>query len=81
VRYTRSQMSLSAADRRNNVEGAFTYQPTKAGETESMSGRRIVVIDDVCTTGSTLEACSRALKAAGAASVWGFTLARTIFKG
>jgi ComF family protein len=73
VRHTRPQMSLNAADRRPNVRGAFVYQSPGGSP---IRGRRIVVIDDVCTTGSTLEACSVALKEAGASTVWGFTLAR-----
>jgi ComF family protein len=76
VRHTRPQMSLDAAERRGNVQAAFDYQPPEEGNGKTAHGRRILVVDDVCTTGSTLEACSRALKAAGAASVWGFTLAR-----
>ena len=80
VRHTRSQMGLSAAERSENVRGAFSYQASQKGVFD-MCGRRVLVIDDVCTTGSTLEACSVALKAAGAASVWGFTLARAIYRG
>ncbi len=73
VRHTQSQMSLNAADRRENVQGAFVYNSRRDN---IISDRRVVVIDDVCTTGSTLEACSLALKDAGASTVWGFTLAR-----
>jgi ComF family protein len=73
VRHTRPQMSLNASGRRENVQGAFIYE-SRAGN--AISGQRVLVIDDVCTTGSTLEACSLALKAAGAVAVWGFTLAR-----
>jgi ComF family protein len=73
TRHTRPQVDLSAADRRENVRGAFIYQ-TRGDN--AISGKRALVIDDVCTTGSTLEACSLALKAAGASMVWGFTLAR-----
>jgi ComF family protein len=73
VRHTQSQMSLDAADRRENVQSAFAY--LSRGDNR-ISGQRVVVIDDVCTTGSTMEACSLALKAAGASVVWGFTLAR-----
>jgi len=75
VRSTQSQTRLNAADRRENVQGAFAYGPRRDN---ILSDRRVVVIDDVCTTGSTLEACSQALKDAGASTVWGFTLARAM---
>ena len=65
-----SQVSLRAEERRANVAEAFRARP------ESVVGRRILVIDDVCTTGATLEACALALKEAGAVSVWGLALAR-----
>ncbi len=81
VRHTRSQMSLSAADRCENMRGAFTYQTPKGNNASGVRGRRVLVVDDVCTTGSTLEACSVALKSAEALSVWGFTLARAIYRG
>jgi ComF family protein len=93
VRHTRSQVSLNAADRRENVHNAFACEVPVGGEVPApsskgkgcadpgVSGRRVLVIDDVCTTGSTLEACSVALKAAGASSVWGFTLARAASLG
>ncbi len=61
--------SVGEDERRSNVSGAFE---AKAG---LVRGRRIVVIDDVCTTGATLEACALALRSAGAQSVWGLTLA------
>jgi len=73
VRYTQSQISLNAADRRENVQNAFVFSSRRDS---IVSDRHVVVIDDVCTTGSTLEACSVALKDAGARTVWGFTLAR-----
>lgn len=65
-----SQVGLSANDRRKNVDGAFV-----AGKMES-GARQILVIDDVTTTGSTMNACARALLDAGAESVYGLTLAR-----
>ncbi|MBM3119032.1 MAG: ComF family protein [Chloroflexi bacterium] len=59
-------------DRWKNVKGAFACRDKK------LRKRHIVLIDDVCTSGATLEACATALKAAGALSVWGLTLAREI---
>ena len=70
VRNTTSQVGLSAAQRRENMGGAFS------GAVGRVAGRAVILVDDVCTTGSTLAACAEALTAAGAASVWGFTLAR-----
>jgi len=69
VRATRSQIELGAAERRANVEDAFQAD-------ERVAGARVLLIDDVCTTGSTLDACSVALKLRGAKSVWGLALAR-----
>jgi ComF family protein len=71
VRETRSQVNLSAAERRANVIGAF--QAT----TGLVMGRHVLVVDDVTTTGSTLDACAAALWSGGALSVNAITLART----
>ncbi|MBI4338515.1 MAG: ComF family protein [Chloroflexi bacterium] len=62
--------SLSSEERRVNVQDAF------AADEDLVRGKRLLLIDDVCTTGSTLAACSMALRDAGAASVWGLVLAR-----
>lgn len=70
VRATLPQMRLPAADRRRNVEDAFRCT------TDRLSGRQVLLVDDVCTTGATLEACADALRKGGARSVWAFTLAR-----
>lgn len=64
--------TASLADRLSNVADAFACRDRRA------AGRHVIIIDDVCTTGATLKACAAALKAAGAASVWGLTLAREV---
>jgi ComF family protein len=69
TRHTVSQVGLSVAQRRANVRGAFSA-------TRQASGRTFLLLDDVCTTGSTLIACATALREAGAVAVWGVTLAR-----
>ncbi|MFH1087339.1 MAG: ComF family protein [Chloroflexota bacterium] len=66
----RQARSASVAERRRNVVGAFRC--TGSG----LAGKRTLLIDDVCTSGATLEACAAAAKDAGAASVWGLTVAR-----
>ena len=71
LRFTASQASLSHTNRRRNVTAAFGCR-----RPERVAGRRILLIDDVMTTGSTAAACALALKRAGAARVALLTLAR-----
>ena len=75
-RATAAQVDLKLSDRRQNVAGAFVCSPAFA--TGALFKRKILIIDDVCTTGSTLEACAAPLFAAGAMSVWGLVLARPV---
>ncbi len=72
-RATTAQVGLSAYDRHQNVAGAFSYVASPT--TESIYKRNIIIIDDVCTTGATLDACAATLLRAGAASVRGLVLA------
>jgi ComF family protein len=65
-RRTRSQVGLDHAERRKNVKGAFHLTEEGQGR---VSGRAVLLVDDVRTTGATAEACSMVLKAAGARTV------------
>lgn len=67
---TISQVGLSGEERRKNVMGAF-----QANETW-VTGKSILVIDDVTTTGATMQACGQAISDGGAQQVYGLTLAR-----
>jgi ComF family protein len=75
-RRTPMQGRLGPASRERNVRGAFAIQ---AGR--SFAGKRVVIVDDVMTTGATVEECARILKRAGAASVGVLTLARALRVG
>jgi ComF family protein len=72
VRDTRPQTGLKSEERRKNVRGAFDVRDRSA-----VSRRTVVLVDDVATTGNTLNDCARALKKAGARDVYGLVLART----
>ncbi len=71
VRATASQAGLTSSKRRANVSGAFA-----ATKIQAVEGRRILLVDDVMTTGATATACGSALKRAGALRVTVLTLAR-----
>ena len=71
-RHTRAQSATGDARKRQaNIAGAY-----QVSDPEGVRGRRILLVDDIVTTGSTLSECAKTLRAAGAASVTGLTLAR-----
>ncbi len=72
-RKTESQGGKTSAGRRRNVQGAFDVS-----QKVDFGARHIILIDDVMTTGATLEACARCLKRAGARKVDGLVLARVV---
>ena len=71
TRSTQPQAKLSRSQRLQNVEDAFTPAAGLQLHHES-----ILIVDDVATTGATLQACARALKQAGAGDIWALTVAR-----
>ncbi len=75
TRATRQQVGLKADERHANVRGAFRVPEAKA---INVKGRHVLLVDDVYTTGATLEACSRALMRAGAVQVDCLTFARVM---
>lgn len=74
TRATEAQTRLSREERRRNVAGAFALTSSAAAAT--ISGKHILLVDDVTTTGSTLDAAAEPLRSAGAASIWGLAFAR-----
>jgi ComF family protein len=71
ARDTVAQADLTASERRRNVRLAF-----EAGERAWLEGRTLLLVDDVMTTGATVDECARALKKGGAAGVYVATVAR-----
>jgi predicted amidophosphoribosyltransferase len=77
-RATLPQTGLKASARRRNVRNAFRVSPLlRRGVLESwVAGRTVILVDDVWTTGATLDECARVLKEAGAKEVRALTVAR-----
>lgn len=75
TRPTQTQTHLKKGQRRRNVEGAFICRRKKL-----VAGKRVLLIDDVYTTGSTINECARMLKLAGAESVECMAYARAVLK-
>ena len=74
TRHTAAQSELKRAERLRNVQGAFAVEPLRAHE---LRRRRVVLVDDVMTTGASLHAAAMALRQAGAAHITALVLART----
>jgi ComF family protein len=75
VKATPQQVGLSLSARAQNMQGAFRVPPDGKAE---VAGRRLILIDDVLTSGATMDACARALLRAGAAQVDALVFARVV---
>jgi len=75
TRATAQQVGLSRDQRANNVQGAFTVLPTRKAD---VKGRRLILVDDVLTSGATVDTCAKALLRAGAAHVDVLVFARVV---
>jgi ComF family protein len=73
TRDTQSQIGLTSHQRRENMRGAFAVASPK-----EVTGRSVLLVDDVYTTGTTATECARVLRRAGASRVWVATAARTL---
>lgn len=74
VRDTKPMFGLARKKRQENIEGAFVI--SKQHMANSLQKSRVILVDDVWTTGATMRECTRELRRAGASEVWGVTLAR-----
>ena len=74
TRKTDQQVGMHERQRRANVAGAFRYTG------RNLSGLRVALVDDVITTGSTMQECAVVLREAGAREVWGIAFARASYK-
>jgi ComF family protein len=77
VRATAAQAQLSAAERQRNLQGAFAA----TRRARALAGATVVLVDDVSTTGTTLDGCARALQQAGIGEVRALTAARVVGAG
>jgi ComF family protein len=75
VRATSQQVGLNKSERAENVQGAFKVAPEQKAE---IAGKRLILVDDVLTSGATVQACTRALLRNGAAHVDVLVFARVV---
>lgn len=78
TKQTDPQMKLKKLEREKNLLGAFSInnKSVATSDVATLSGKKVFLVDDVYTTGSTMSECAKVLKSAGAKSVWGIAIAR-----
>ena len=74
IKKTSRQVGMHEGERRANVAGAFVY------DGPALTGQRVAIVDDVVTTGATVQECATVLKEAGAREVWAVAFARASYK-
>jgi ComF family protein len=72
ITHTKRQVGLRGTQRRKNLEGVFRIKNQEL----SIKNKKIVIVDDITTTGTTLNECAKVLKEAGAKEVWGLVISR-----
>ena len=76
TKHTASQAELKKEEREKNILNAFATKNCGTSDVPQFYGKKVFLVDDVYTTGSTMEECAKVLQEAGAKSVWGICLAR-----
>lgn len=77
-RNTTPQADLNNTERKTNLKNAFSISKKilKKGEAKPLENQNIILVDDVFTTGSTMQNCARLLKQLGVSKIWALTIAR-----
>lgn len=76
VKHRPPQASLGEKDRSENIKGVFHWSGAKPNEKTDLNGQTVILIDDLVTTGATLNEAARVLRLAGAARIYGLVLAK-----
>jgi len=76
IKSTKPQIKLSKSERETNLQNAFSIKNCRTSGVLQFVGKKVFLIDDVYTTGSTMNECAKVLKQAGAKQVWGIAIAR-----
>lgn len=72
IKETRSQVNLNREERFKNLQSAFSANSAK------LLNKKVLLVDDICTTGATISSCSKTLKGAGCSEIYCLTIARTL---